>query len=94
MSIKHDNIVPSVWPENQEYSAGIPAAIVASVEPATRGTVRYLNSRGAENQATLVNNTLPPQALPPVAIYQVPGNANSTDYSCGTVTSNSTIGQY
>lgn len=84
MSIKHDNIVPSVWPENPENSAGIPAAIVASVEPATRGTVRYLNSRGAENQATLVNNTLPPQALPPVAIYQVPGNANSTDYSCGT----------
>lgn len=84
MAIKHDNIVPSVWPESQEYSAGIPAAIVASVEPATRGTVRYLNSRGAENQATLVNNTLPPQALPPVAIYQVPGNANSTDYSCGT----------
>jgi len=83
MSIKHDNIVPSVWPENQEDSAGIPAAIVASVEPATRGTVRYLNSRGAENQATIVNNTLPPQALPPVAIYQVPGNANSTDYSCG-----------
>lgn len=83
MSIKHDNIVPSVWPENQEDSAGISAAIVASVEPATRGTVRYLNSRGAENQATIVNNTLPPQALPPVAIYQVPGNANSTDYSCG-----------
>ena len=83
MSIKHDNIVPSVWPENQEDSAGIPAAIVASVEPATRGSVRYLNSRGEGQQATLVNNTLPPQALPPVAIYQVPGNANSTDYSCG-----------
>jgi hypothetical protein len=83
MSIKHDNIVPSVWPENQEDSAGIPAAIVASVDPATRGTVRYLNSRGEGQQATIVNNTLPPQALPPVAVYQVPGNANSTDYSCG-----------
>ena len=83
MSIKHDNIVPSVWPGLQE-SAGIPAAIAATVEPATRGTVRYLNSRGQGQEATIVNETLPPQALPPVAIYQVPGNANSTDYSCGT----------
>ena len=83
MSIKHDNIVPSVWPGVEE-SAGIPAAIVATVEPATRGTVRYLNSRGQGQQASIVNETLPPQALPPVAIYQIPGNANSTDYSCGT----------
>lgn len=83
MSVKHDNIVPSVWPGEQD-SAGIPAAILATVEPATRGTVRYLNSRGAGQQATIVNATLPPQSLPPVAIYQVPGNANSTDYSCGT----------
>ena len=82
MSIKHDNVVPSVWPGVEE-SAGIPSAIVSSVEPATRGTVRYLNSRGQGQQATIVNETLPPQALPPVAIYQVPGNANSTDYSCG-----------
>ena len=83
MSIKHDNIVPSVWPGVEE-SAGIPSAIVATVEPATRGTVRYLNSRGQGQQSAIVNATLPPQALPPVAIYQVPGNANSTDYSCGT----------
>lgn len=82
MSIKHDNIVPSVWPGVEE-STGVPAAIVSSVEPPTRGTVRYLNSRGEGQQATIVNETLPPQALPPVAIYQVPGNANSTDYSCG-----------
>jgi len=82
MSIKHDNIVPSVWPGVEE-STGIPSAIVASVEPATRGSVRYFNSRGQGQQATIVNSTLPPQALPPVAIYQVPGNANSTDYSCG-----------
>ena len=82
MSIKHDNIVPSDWPGVEE-SAGIPSAIVASVEPQTRGTVRYLNSRGEGQQAVIVNATLPPQALPPVAKYQVPGNANSTDYSCG-----------
>jgi len=82
MSIKHDNVVPSNWPGVQE-STGIPSAIVSSVDPATRGTVRYLNSRGQGQQALLVNNTLPPQALPPVAKYQVPGNANSTDYSCG-----------
>ena len=81
MSIKHDNIVPSECTGNPN-SAGIPSAIVASVDPATRGTVRYLNSRGQSQQAAIVNATLPPQALPPVARYQVPGNANSTDYSC------------
>ena len=84
MSIKHDNIVPSVWPETREESTGIPAAIVASVEPPTRGTVRYLDARREGQQALLVSETLPPQSLPPVARYQVPGNANSTDYSCGT----------
>jgi uncharacterized membrane protein YgcG len=82
MSIKHDNVVPSEWPGVEE-SAGVPSAIVSSVEPPTRGTVRYLNSRGQGQQAVIVNATLPPQALPPVAKYQVPGNANSTDYSCG-----------
>lgn len=83
MSIKHDNIVPSIWPETREESAGIPAAIVASVEPPTRGAVRYLDARKQGQQAVLVSETLPPQSLPPVARYQVPGNANSTDYSCG-----------
>ena len=56
MSIKHDNVVPSDWPGVEE-SAGIPSAIVASVEPQTRGTVRYLNSRGEGQQAVIVNAT-------------------------------------
>jgi uncharacterized membrane protein YgcG len=81
MSIKHDNIVPSVWPGVEE-STGVPTAILSTVEPATRGTVRYFNSRGQDQQATIVAETLPPQALPPPANYQVAGNANSTDYSC------------
>lgn len=81
MSIKHDNIVPSVWPGVEE-STGVPAAILSTVEPATRGTVRYFNSRGQGQQAVIVAETLPPQSLPPPANYQVAGNANSTDYSC------------
>ena len=35
------------------------------------------------NSRTLVNNQLPAINLPPPALYQVPGNANSTDYACG-----------
>lgn len=81
MSIKHDNIIPSECTGNPD-SAGIPSAIVASVEPATQGTVRYLSSRGQLQQALLVDNTMHSQEYPPVAKYQVPGNANSTDYSC------------
>lgn len=52
MSIKHDNIVPSVWPGVEE-STGVPAAILSTVEPATRGTVRYFNSRGQGQQAVI-----------------------------------------
>lgn len=81
MSVKHDNIVPSTWPGVEE-STGVPAAILSTGDPATRGSVRYFNSRGQIQQATIVAETLPPQALPPPANYQVAGNANSTDYSC------------
>jgi hypothetical protein len=99
MSIKHDNIVPSVWPESQD-ATGFPAARTGvSVRYPTEGvsqarllgaistsldvvTGTNLASRPIEITRNLVNEQYAPITLPPPPQYQVPGNANSTDYEC------------
>ena len=99
MSIKHDNIVPSVWPESQD-TLGFPASRTGvSVRYATQGigqarvlgavttaldavTGTTLASRPVEITRNLVNEQYAPTTLPPPPEYQVPGNANSTDYEC------------
>ena len=100
MSIKHDNIVPSVWPES-DNTTGFPVArIGAQVGDITSGvggarvlgaistaltavTGTTLAARPVEVTRLLVNQQYPKITLPPPPELQVPGNANSTDYSCG-----------
>ena len=101
MSIKHDNIVPSVWPES-DNTTGFPVArIGAQVGDITSGVggARVLGAistaltavsvnndfaaRPVEVTRLLVNQQYPKITLPPPPELQVPGNANSTDYSCG-----------
>lgn len=99
MSIKHDNIVPSVWPESED-TTGYPAARTGiSVNNIVEGvgqarvlgaittalnvvTGSNLASRPGEVTRRLVNEQYPATTLPPPPQYQVPGNANSTDYEC------------
>jgi hypothetical protein len=101
MSIKHDNIVPSVWPESED-TTGYPVArigrtdgsditvgvgearllgAVSTAVTATTGT--NLAARPVEVARLLVNQQSPKITLPPPPAFQAPGNANSTDYSCG-----------
>ena len=100
MSIKHDNIVPSVWPESED-TTGFPAArtgaqvgditsgvaearVLGAVSTAlTRLTGTQTAARPVEVSRLLVNQQYPKITLPPPPAFQVPGNANSTDYSCG-----------
>ena len=99
MSIKHDNIVPSVWPESQD-TTGFPASRTGvPVRYATQGigqarvlgavstslnvvTGTNVASRPVDTTRNLVNEQYAPTTLPPPPVYQVPGNANSTDYEC------------
>jgi hypothetical protein len=106
MSIKHDNIVPSVWPESEDTTgypvarigrtlgdvvtgAGITsgvaeARVLGAIDSAQRAvTGTNLASRPVEVTRLLVNQQYPKITLPPPPALQAPGNANSTDYSCG-----------
>lgn len=100
MSIKHDNIVPSVWPESDDTTGFPVARIGAQVGDITSGvggarvlgaistaltavTGTTLAARPVEVTRLLVNQQYPKITLPPPPELQVPGNANSTDYSCG-----------
>ena len=101
MSIKHDNIVPSVWPESEDTTGFPVARIGAQVGDITSGVggARVLGAistaltavsvnndfaaRPVEVTRLLVNQQYPKITLPPPPELQVPGNANSTDYSCG-----------
>jgi hypothetical protein len=100
MSIKHDNIVPSVWPESED-TTGYPVARTGTqVGDITSGVAEArvlgaistaltevngtdLAARPVEVTRLLVNQQSPAITLPPPPALQVPGNANSTDYSCG-----------
>jgi hypothetical protein len=100
MSIKHDNIVPSVWPESED-TTGYPVArtgaqvgditsgvaearVLGAVSTAlTRLTGTNLAARPVEVARLQINEQYPAIALPPPPALQAPGNANSTDYSCG-----------
>jgi hypothetical protein len=100
MSIKHDNIVPSVWPESDDTTGFPVARIGAQVGDITSGvggarvlgaistaltavTGTNLAARPVEVSRRLVNQQSPKITLPPPPALQAPGNANSTDYSCG-----------
>jgi hypothetical protein len=100
MSIKHDNIVPSVWPESDDTTGYPVARIGAQVGDITSGvaearvlgaistaltaiTGTNLAARPVEVTRLLVNQQSPKITLPPPPAFQAPGNANSTDYSCG-----------
>ncbi len=100
MSIKHDNIVPSVWPESDDTTGFPVARIGAQVGDITSGvggarvlgaistaltavTGTNLAARPFEVSRLLVNQQYPKITLPPPPALQAPGNANSTDYSCG-----------
>ena len=100
MSIKHDNIVPSVWPESDDTTGFPVARIGAQVGDITSGvggarvlgaistaltavTGTTLAARPVEVTRLLVNQQYPKITLPPPPALQAPGNANSTDYSCG-----------
>lgn len=100
MSIKHDNIVPSVWPESEDTTgypvARIGTSVVSIVEGVgearvqgaistalTRLTGTNLAARPVEVTRRLTNEQYPAITLPPPPVYQIPGNANSTDYACG-----------
>jgi len=100
MSIKRDNVVPSVWPESDD-TTGYPVArtgsqvgditsgvaearvlgAISTALTATTGT--NLAARPVEVSRLLVNQQYPKITLPPPPALQAPGNANSTDYSCG-----------
>ena len=100
MSIKHDNIVPSVWPET-ENTTGFPVArtgtevsditsgvggarVLGAISTAlTAVTGTNLAAQPVEVTRLLVNQQYPKITLPPPPALQAPGNANSTDYSCG-----------
>ena len=107
MSIKHDNIVPSVWPESED-TTGYPVArtgrtlgdVVSGAGGITSGvaearvlgaistaltavTGTNLAARPVEVSRLLVTQQFPKITLPPPPELQAPGNANSTDYSCG-----------
>jgi hypothetical protein len=101
MSIKHDNIVPSVWPESDD-TTGFPVArigrtdgsditvgvgearVLGAISTAlTTITGTNLAARPVEVTRLLVNQQYPKITLPPPPALQAPGNANSTDYSCG-----------
>ena len=100
MSIKHDNIVPSVWPESDDATGFPVARIGAEVGDITSGvaearvlgaistaltavTGTNLAARPVGVTRLLVNQQYPKITLPPPPALQAPGNANSTDYSCG-----------
>jgi hypothetical protein len=100
MSIKHDNIVPSVWPESEDTTGYPVARTGAQVGDITSGvggarvlgaistaltaiTGTNLAARPVEVTRLLVNQQSPKITLPPPPALQAPGNANSTDYSCG-----------
>ena len=100
MSIKHDNIVPSVWPESDDTTGFPVARIGAQVGDITSGvggarvlgaistaltavTGTTLAAQSVEVTRLLVNQQYPKITLPPPPALQAPGNANSTDYSCG-----------
>jgi hypothetical protein len=100
MSIKHDNIVPSVWPESEDTTGYPVARIGAQVGDITSGvaearvlgavstaltavTGTNLAARPVEVSRLQINEQYPAIALPPPPALQAPGNANSTDYSCG-----------
>jgi len=100
MSIKRDNVLPSVWPESDD-TTGYPVArtgsqvgditsgvaearvlgAISTALTATTGT--NLAARPVEVSRLLVNQQYPKITLPPPPALQAPGNANSTDYSCG-----------
>lgn len=99
MSIKRDNIVPSVWPESED-TTGFPAVRIGTqVNDVTSGVAeaRVLGSivtgtgavtgadaaRPVEVTRLQVNEQYPAITLPPPPALQVSGNANSTDYACG-----------
>lgn len=106
MSIKHDNVVPNVWPEAED-TTGFPVARIgrtlgdvvtgAGITEAV-GEARVLGARAtALTEVTgndlaarpvtvtriLINEQHPKITLPPPPVFQIPGNANSTDYACG-----------
>ena len=99
MTIKHDNIIPSTncgIPTSTGLPNALTGIAVSNATAVGMGTARVLGAiaqavggpgspsfKFYNNSRLLVTSQLPDIDLPPPAKYQVPGNANSTDYACG-----------